>query len=157
MDKSVFMRSPLVSPHGVVNSSCNVLEPHHKSRSEQDAAEVAALACYGMWAATCLLCALQVLKTNEDDLEDEGESESQPEIDYPSSSFKGQFITASDGEGLQWVPLKDAISLVLQRGCGMSPTDAVRLINRQVTKGLKTRCGRHSHVSSCCTVLRDAQ
>ncbi|WIA41764.1 hypothetical protein OEZ86_009100 [Tetradesmus obliquus] len=54
---------------------------------------------------------IRVLKTNEDDLEDEGESESQPEIDYPSSSFKGQFITASDGEGLQWVPLKDAISL----------------------------------------------
>ncbi|WIA21111.1 hypothetical protein OEZ85_005429 [Tetradesmus obliquus] len=44
---------------------------------------------------------IRVLKTNEDDLEDEGESESQPEIDYPSSSFKGQFITASDGEGLQ--------------------------------------------------------
>jgi hypothetical protein len=81
-----------------------------------------------MRAATCLICALQVLKINEDDLEDEGESESEPEIDYQSSSFKGQFITASDGEGLTWVPLKDAISLVLQRGCGMSPKDAVRLI-----------------------------
>jgi hypothetical protein len=110
-----------------------------------------------MRAATCLICALQVLKTNDDDLEDEGESEGEPEIDYESSSFKGQFITASDEERLMWVPLKDAISQVLQRAYGMSPTDAVSLIYRQVTKGLKTRCGMHFHVSSGCTVLGTAQ
>lgn len=56
-----------------------------------------------------------------------------------------------------WVPLKDATSHVLQRAYGMSPTDAVKLINRQVTKGLKSRCGMHFHVSSGCTVLGTVQ